>query len=303
MLGNADPKAPNFFILGAAKSGTTTLYRLLSEHPQIFLTRQKETYFFSDEQYFSKGLAAYLRNHFNGAGGYPVRGEATANYFHSPDLVAPRLLAAFGPGLRFAVMLRDPVKRAWSHYLHMVRLSAENRPFEEAVRDIGGNISRGWRDYFSDGLYARQLARWYGIFPRENFIFFLTTDLAEDWERVARKAFSFLGVDPDVRIPQRLTRNVAGEVRYRWLARLLNDAPKWARRLRVAVPYHLRQQIRDVINLWNKRPLTENLIIDQETERFLREQYAPDVVRLQDLIGRNLESWLPGSKSARRESG
>ena len=161
---------PNFFVLGAAKSGTTTLHGLLTAHPRIFVTKEKEPRFFDDDTYYTRGLDRYLRDHFRGAAGFQARGEATPTYLASGRKARDRIRRDLGKDLRFLVILRDPVKRAWSHYLHQRCYRVETESFELALELEPRRLSAGGpglTTHFRHGLYARQLRVWFETFPRE----------------------------------------------------------------------------------------------------------------------------------------
>ena len=195
---------PNFFVLGAAKCGTTTLHEVLTAHPHIFMTKEKEPRFFDDDTYYTGGLDGYLRDHFRGGADFKARGEATPSYLASGRKARDRIRRDLGKDLRFVVILRDPVKRAWSHYLHQCRHGVETESFERALELEPSRLSVGrpaMTAYFRDGLYAHHLRVWFEAFPREHFLVLLTEDLAERPAAVARQAFAFLDVDPDVELP------------------------------------------------------------------------------------------------------
>ena len=144
---------PNFFVLGVPKCGTSTLHQVLMAHPHIFMTKQKEPHFFDTDTYYTRGLDRYLRDHFRGAAGFKARGEATP-YLRS-EKARDRIRGDLGKDLRFVVILRDPVKRAWSHYLHQCRLGVETESFERALELESTRLSAGrpsWTAYFRDGL-------------------------------------------------------------------------------------------------------------------------------------------------------
>ena len=284
--------APNFFILGGAKCGTTSLYHLVRQHDEVFLIDDKEARFFDNDAYYKQGIETYLDNHFRGAEAYPLRGEATPNYLHHPKVVAPRLKKALGDDLRFIVMLRDPVLRAWSHYLHMVRVAAEDRGFAEALEaDLAGRVDRPWSRYYSDGRYGRQLRKWYEYYDPGSFLIILTSELRADMLGVARRTFAFLGVEPDVPITTGVETNPAAGRRLDWLARLLNKPNRVTNKLKLVIPFIVRQRARDAFNRWNRRPLDRPRSMEPAIERVLRERYAPHIRELEKLIGRDLSRW------------
>lgn len=286
------PDAPNFFILGGTKCGTTTLYHLLKQHPDIFLIQDKETRFFDDDAYYRQGIETYLRNHFRGARIYSLRGEATPTYLHHPDVVAPRLKETFGEELRFLVVLRDPISRAWSHYLQRVREAAEDRSFVAALEgDFERSSDLAWTRYYSDGLYDQQLKRWYEFYAPQVFSIFLTCDLSSDPSGVVRRAFTFLGVDPDVQVNTNVDTNPAARPRMRRMAKLLNRPNRVTNKLKRAMPYIVRRRARDSFNRWNRLPIEQAPAMEEAAQHLLQERYEPHVRELEVMLGRDLSAW------------
>src|SRR6266849_533449 len=141
---------PNFFLVGAAKAGTTSAYAYLSQHPQVFFPRIKEPHFFTrvrpsgEQRFFVEAITdrtAYLRL-FRGARGFGVVGDASPSYLWHPH-VAHRIRARV-PDAKIAIILRDPVERAHSHYLMDYREGVQDLSFYEAlVRDMNRR-EKGW---------------------------------------------------------------------------------------------------------------------------------------------------------------
>lgn len=291
--------APNFFLLGGAKCGSTTLYHLLDQHPDLYMAPEKEAHFFNADRYYRKGLRAYLEEHFRGAEAFPVRGEATPAYFHRAQKVAPRMKKTLGGDLRFVIVLRDPVRRAWSHYLHQESLGGEPLSFADAVEaeERRRERAKSWRGYFRDGLYARHFRRWLEHFPRGAFRVLLLDDLKREPARAARRVFRFLDLDEDVPVDTDVERNPASALKHPLLGRLLNRPTRVTNLLKRLMPYRLRQRIRDALNDWNRRTLDEDERpeLDAATERELRWEYRKEIERLEGMITRDLSGWKPGS--------
>ena len=293
---------PNFFVLGAAKCGTTTLQEILAAHPQIFMTKQKEPHFFDFDTYYPRGLDRYLRDHFRGAAGFKARGEATPSYLAWERKVRDRIRRDLGKDLRFVVILRDPVKRAWSHYLHQRCNCVETESFERALELEPTRLSAGkppFTAYFRDGLYAHQLRAWFEAFPREHFLVLLTDDLAEDPGAVARQAFRFLDVDLDVELPSPSPANVRGASRSPRLAAALNRSGAIMATLKHLLPYTTRQRMRHLINRWNRQPFETAPTLDPGIARALARRYRDEILTLEEIIGRDLEMWRSDDYTAR----
>jgi hypothetical protein len=277
---------PNFFVLGVPKCGTTTLHEVLIAHPNIFMTKQKEPRFFDTDTYYNRGLDRYLRDHFRGAAGFKARGEASPTYLRSGK-ARDRIRGDLGKDLRFVVILRDPVKRAWSAYLQECRRGLETETFERALELEPTRLSRDptCAAYFLGGLYARQLRVWFEAFPREHFLVLLTEDLAERPAAVARQAFAFLEVDPDVEFSPPSPANVGWTPRCPRLGAALN------RRLKRFVPYSSRQRLGKLINRWISRPFEGAPTIDPAIARALRRRYRDEILAVEEIIGRDLGMW------------
>jgi len=277
---------PNFFVLGVPKCGTTTLHEVLIAHPNIFMTKQKEPRFFDTDTYYNRGFDRYLRDHFRGAACFKARGEASPTYLRSGK-ARDRIRGDLGKDLRFVVILRDPVKRAWSAYLQECRRGLETETFERALELEPTRLSRDptCAAYFLGGLYARQLRVWFEAFPREHFLVLLTEDLAERPAAVARQAFAFLEVDPDVEFSPPSPANVGWTPRCPRLGAALN------RRLKRFVPYSSRQRLGKLINRWISRPFEGAPTIDPAIARALRRRYHDEIFALEEIIGRDLGMW------------
>jgi len=185
------------------------------------------------------------------------------------------------------VILRDPVKRAWSAYLQECRRGLETETFERALELEPTRLSRDptCAAYFLGGLYARQLCVWFEAFPREHFLVLLTEDLAERPAAVARQSFAFLEVDPDVEFSPPSPANVGWTPRCPRLGAALN------RRLKRFVPYSSRQRLGKLINRWISRPFEGAPTIDPAIARALRRRYRDEILAVEEIIGRDLGMW------------
>ena len=193
--------SPNFIIIGTAKSGTTSLYSYLTQHPQVLPAIKKEIYFWS--RYFDKGIDWYL-SHFP-----PIpeetkflTGEATPTYINSWH--TPERLFSFFPKIKLIVILRNPVDRAVSHYYHEVRSKMENKSLSEVISSQLERLQEipesslqeaYWNHisyYVSYGVYIEFLKKWMTIFPREQFLILNSKDFYQEPETTMKKVFTFL---------------------------------------------------------------------------------------------------------------
>jgi Sulfotransferase domain len=206
---------PSFIIIGAQRSGTTSLYQYLAEHPGIASAATKEVHFFATR--YGRGISWY-RGHFptrasaerarRRTGFEPIAGEATPYYLFHP--LSPERIAHDLPFAKFIVMLREPVSRAISQYQHERSLGAEdlsiNDAFARESARLEGEHDRIMSDptyhsyshqhhsYRSRGQYAEQLERWFAVFPRERFLILETGRFFKDPETGYSDVQRFLGV-------------------------------------------------------------------------------------------------------------
>jgi hypothetical protein len=188
----------NLFLVGAAKAATTSLWRYLQAHPEVFMARIKEPHFFSrggvDGIPVAKTEDAYLAL-FAKAGTARYRGEASVSYLW--DGAAAGAIKAWAPDGRILISLRDPVERAYSHYWTHVRIGTERRTFREAVEDElrgHGNLASVPPPYVSRGYYADQVRPYLELFDDVLVMFF--EELVTDVRGSMRAVFRFLGLDP-----------------------------------------------------------------------------------------------------------
>ncbi|MFQ5470216.1 MAG: sulfotransferase [Gammaproteobacteria bacterium] len=206
---------PSFFVAGAQKCGTTSLFNYLIMHPCVLRPAKKEIHFFSDN--YDKGMRWYL-NH------YPSRlkqclqaislrqqivtGEATPYYVFHPH--APARIKKHFPDARIIIMLRDPVERAYSHYKYHVKLGVEDLSFEQAIEKEGERLQGEYQkmlnnehynsvnykeySYLKRGVYVEQIKRWFELFEKESIRIFRSEDFFSDPGVVYQNVLEFLGL-------------------------------------------------------------------------------------------------------------
>jgi hypothetical protein len=224
------PIVPNFFIAGAPKSGTTSLYHYLDQHPEIYMSPVKEPNYFASEirlEHFSDRLrpraeqdVAPLRAYLDGplrdkrfgglvtewsdylklfrdAQGRKAIGEASVSYLWSES--AARNIRRSIPDARIILVLRNPVEMVFSMYLHTVRSLGKNHTFREAIEmglaQRGGKIDF-MHPFLDMGLYHQQVQRYLDTFPQEQIRIYLYQEYQAEPERMLADIFRFLNVDP-----------------------------------------------------------------------------------------------------------
>jgi hypothetical protein len=294
---------PNFLIIGAMKAGTTALYTYLEQHPQIYMSPVKEPNFFAFEgekmnfraPQDQKGinltsvvdLGAY-RALFCGVTNEKAIGEASHWYLYSPK--APGRIRHHVPEVKLIVVLRDPVERAYSQFLHFVRDGQEPlTDFARALQEERTRIRNNWAfgRYASRGFYHAQLMRYFDAFDRSQIKIYLYEDFRDDPNGVLRDTFRFLGVD-EAFVPEMSVRpNVSGVPNNRALHVLLTKPE----RIKAILRPHLSPRLLRFASDLRDRNLAKPQLA-REVRRQMVETYREDILKLQELIDRDLSNWL-----------
>jgi hypothetical protein len=294
------PVLPNFFILGAAKAGTTTLYEVLKQHPQVYLSYVKEPMFFSHDENYRQGLGWYSRTFFPAAHKYPLRGEATPHYLYWAEKVAPRIREAYGgTNLKFVIILRDPVQRAYSWYWNMVKEGKEDLPFAEALEKEAERLRAHWDSlyatgsmvygYYRGGCYASQIEEYFKYFSRESFYFLLQEDLKDLKHGTFPGLLEFLGVERQVEFKP-VVANPAATPRSRTLHRWLHGPSALKELVKKIIPLRWRYHFKVLLTEANLQAISYPRL-DEVLAAELRKRYQGEVERLEIIIGRDLSSW------------
>jgi hypothetical protein len=299
----AGPRLPDFVVVGAPKCGTTSLHHYLGQHPDVFLPSQKELHHFShpelERNSNGPGDARVLRSacatreryaaFFAGAERAGAVGEVSPSYLYYHATVAERLRAALGEA-RIVVVVRDPIEKAWSQYMHLVRDDRERLSFPEALAAEEQRTRDGWAAlwrYAGSSLYAEGIEHYRSVFGPERVRVIAQEDLRRDPAAVVAELFAFVGVDPGFAPRVDRTYHRSGAPRSRLLARALSSGPLGAL-ARSLLPDGLRTRLRSRLQDANTGPRGA---IDAASRESLRARFAADVRSLEALLGRELR-WM-----------
>jgi sulfotransferase family protein len=274
-------RLPTFLVIGAMKAGTTSLYGYLRAHPQVFMATPKELHFFPADKQWPLGVDWYAA-HFDGAGDALARGEISPSYSQADQFpgVAARV-AQVVPDARLVYLVREPVARLQSMYLHEVASGRETLPIEQAVREHPL--------YVESSRYATQLDEYLPYFPRERVLVLTTDALKRDRAATLSRLYRFIGVDGTFVPPaveeergRSEEKRVRRDVSRRWRDR------RWYR----LVVDHLPQGARE----YGRRVATKPIDVDAsrlspDTEAELRARFVPEVARLRDFLGDDFDGW------------
>ena len=276
---------PNLLIVGAQKSGTTSLHRLLESHPQIYLpARPQEIHFFDLEENFARGMDWY-QNFFGGWDGEPYCGQTSPLYMYEPG-VAGRISEAL-PEARMIFILRNPITRAYSHYWHEVRYGWEELSFAEALRReperlIGGFEARRHFSYVDRGCYGAQIERFLELFDRRQLLFLKQEELRATPGELRRKLGQFLDLSAEGFRPADGPQGHYNRTRLPRSRRLQRLRRLCARRLRKVA--HLIDRIN--LKAAGYPPLPD------AQRAWLHRRFEGEIRTLGDLTGLSVDDWL-----------
>lgn len=299
---------PNFLIIGAAKSGTTALYAYLKQHPDIFMSPVKEPRFFAFEgehlsfngpgdhgEKCSEATITDLKTYqslFKNVTTEKAIGEASPAYLSSAEKASERI-RYYLPEVKLIAILRQPAERAYSAFLHTVKSGYESSlSFEAALALEEKRIQENWESIWHHkqlGYYYEQLKPYFNRFPKEQIRVYLFDDLKGNGSSLVKNIFSFLEVDDSFSPDTSEKVNVSGVPRSLWLHDFLsknNDPIKDL--LKPLFPKKLRNQLVKKM----KHSNLQKPQLSYATRQELNQLYREDILKLQDLIGRDLTSWL-----------
>jgi hypothetical protein len=285
---------PDFIIVGAAKSGTTSLYHYISSHPDLYMSIPKEINFFSSQEikkqnlyydYHSVDRLDEYKKCFQKAKNSSVIGEGSVSYLSYPSV--PGKIKDLLPDVKILILLRSPVERAFSHYLMDYRMGLIDCSFEDVVyrRSPDKKFNLFFQQHIELGLYHDQVKRYLDVFGHKQVKIFLQEDLRDSKDKTMKDIFNFLEVDvsyePDMNqehntfsMPKNaLVKKLYSSYFNRFLAgRLFSDT--------------LKKKLKKLLFHTKAKPS-----IKPETSIYLHRLYEKDILNLEVLIARDLSSW------------
>lgn len=310
-------KLPNFFIVGSAKSGTTSIYNYMKQHPEIFMSPIKETHHFStdiDNTKFRPDYAANLnlnidawldgdqkkeifhafvkdwnkyKKLFKQAENQKAVGEVTNSYLYS-STAAKNIHDKFPEG-KIIMILRNPVERAFSHFLMDMKSGRESGSFINALKRDMAKPMKGWgisNVYFEIGLYYEQVKRYLEVFPKEQVKIILYDDYRKDAPTVLKEICEFLTIDSGFAFEFSKEHNKA-------------MLPKSAAVTLMMKQKGLKNFVKDFFPKSLKKSLKKIFFTEKnlpklstDDRKYLVELYKDDIQDLSKLINRDLSAWI-----------
>lgn len=285
----------DFLIIGAQKSGTTTLFKLLSEHPGVYMPPGKEAPFFTKDDLYSQGIDKYIDDFFSSASPGLLWGTATPHYLSDPR--ACERIANTLPNVKLIAILREPADRALSHYRMSARRGLESRSFEHAVnemldpvkldmsRKLHAGESSETKTYIAWGEYGRQISKYLKFFDKDQILILFTSELEKSPEMIVKKILTFLEL-PEFSFSLLGKRfHEGGEKEWIPFLKKLKKI-NLIRKVWRFFPPRLRSKVMYGVNQLNIVKSSDDLTnYDDEAINQLKAHYISDIDKLEEAIG------------------
>jgi len=292
-------KKPNLFIVGAPKAGTTSLYRYLQTHSNIFLSEVKEPHFFNTDTNNEKsleGLETYLEL-FKNAKNEKYLGEASTHYLMSD--VAAKNIKELSKEAKIIIMLRKPSDLIYSAYYQNIFNGTEDaKTLEEAIsiennRDKNDKISHAETFhliYSRFVCYKKYIENYYKVFGKENVLIIFFKDFKTDTEKEYNRVLNFLSLEKEAKVSFK-QYNSSKKIRSILVRSLLNNPPKTLVLFVNAIfPKYIRKKIVKFIKNKNTNYINKDLI-SPKTEKMLIKKYSKEVEKLEQFLTVDLSHW------------
>ena len=289
---------PNFICLGAAKSGTTTLHDILRQHPEIYVPAFKEPHFFDIPENYKNGIDWYQKNYFKNAN-KKVIAEFTPSYFFDKE-VPERIFNNLGSEVKFVVLLRHPVDRAYSHYLHSKRDEHEELDFVESLNQEEDRLSRYIENkdylsylrnsYISQGLYGDMVERYLKYFKLENFMFIhFEKEFLLKRDKTIHRVLNFLDIDSQIELQTDLRSNPSSKEKSKTLKRIMKKKGWWRTIIKWLLPsIQFRQIIRNRVQRLNIKEYRAEKISEELKSKLFSSYFRDNIDKFERLTDKKM---------------
>ncbi len=285
-------KKVNLFIVGVAKGGTTSLHSYLDKHPEVSMSRIKEPNYFTWKQIRDQGLYYVKEKNIETESEYlslfeitenvKILGEASVSYMFYPGTA--QKIKAYNPESKVIILLRDPVKRANSHYLMDKRLGFVKKKLSDIFHDPDRENSLHYQQYIKLGQYYSQVKEYLDVFDQKNIRIYLSSEFKTETSRILAEIIEFLGLNGQIEIDTSKQHNVSGQGKNALVRMIYKN-----RFLRKMIKGILPKSIGEAAKGAAFKSGGDS--IDSELEKEIREFYKADILKLEQLIDKNLSSW------------
>ncbi|UOQ87010.1 sulfotransferase domain-containing protein [Gracilibacillus salinarum] len=293
---------PNLFIVGAQKSGSTSLYYYLNQHPSVFFSKEKEPRYFNykynknlqngpgDRKWDNSRITNFKEyiDLFKNVRDEKIIGEATIEYLYFSEVAQE--LKKFNKNSKIIIILRDPKERAYSAYTHLCRDLRENLSFKDALLEENKRIDSGYHQiwhYKNVGLYYNQVKTYYDVFGYNNVKVVLYDDLLNNPNNLLVEIQKFLELEVHS-IKTSNKYNQSGIPKNKFIQEIILNDNMVKSTVKKFLPLNIRNKLRHkAISMNIEKPK-----MDSEVRGYLIEFFREDIMKTQNIIGRDLTSWL-----------
>ena len=286
---------PEFFLIGASKAGTTSLFDALRQHPDFYGPEAKEPHFFDKDDRFARGIDWYIHQYYSRTEKYKIRADGTPTYLTQSTKVAPRLSAVYkNKNPKFGVIFRDPIQRAYSGYWQNVKEGKEKTPFENVIqRELAEikhnrltNTTQTGSGYLYTSCYANRIKPFLELFPRQSFNFMLQEDLIAHFDETTINLLAFLDLKPTHLSEQHSNSSGMPINKFVYPVRNFIKKTPVASWYRAVIPASQRKKVGNFLIRPHQYPP-----MDVRLKQELRDFLTPEIQELEQLIKRDLSKW------------
>lgn len=277
------------FIVGTPKAGTTSLHHYLNEFPEILMSSEKEPDYFSDKEILEQGLyygesridsLIKYNNLFSKRDKEKFLGEASVSYLFYPEV--SKRIKEYNPESKIIIMLRNPIDRAFSHYLMDYRLGLTSKSFEEEFKN---QESLNFQQYFLLGNYYNQVKKYLEFFETKNVHIIWYSDFKQNAEKELQKVIKFIGLNSDFKVDFNKVHNSFSMPKNNMIRKIYSVV--WLRKILTFIfPEKLVNWIKSILFNKGKKPK-----LSEESREVLFSYYKSDIENLEQLLSVNLSRW------------
>jgi hypothetical protein len=291
---------PNFFIPGAAKSGTTSLHELLNTHPDISMSKEKEPVYWNNKlfnEFENLEISRYL-NLFEQ--GVKIKGESTTSYMYYDNFIK-NVKDNFHQPPKFIFILRNPIDRYISHYNWLKGLGKEKRRIDKIIEEEGYLDFKEYNDYpkqyYQFGLYYKWISRFIENFGKENIKIVTFEKLISERLNILNSCYEFLGVskmDSVKFIKSNKTNKIIFPSMYHFLRKSSIGKMKYTGISKHFLPKKIRTKIKSLIKIAIKNWISiesKKEITSYKQRKILRDKYFEDVMLLKNKLNYDFSEW------------
>lgn len=289
---------PNFFCLGAQKAGTTTLFEILKHHSDVYVPADKEMHFFSNEDNYIKGIEWYESKYYEESGNKKIRSDFTPNYLSYPGC-AKRIYDLIGPDVKLLIVLRQPIARAYSHYLMYKAKGYENLSFfdalkEEEKRQNDAKTAEKY-NYIGKGRYNEQIKEYLNYFDRKNIMFLVFEyDIVKNMDKTIRDIERFLNINHDNALDKYLNvkANSSREVKWQmFMSKIQNPSKNLKKFSHFMFSEKVRRDIKKIMLKFGTKNIENTALGDAEVKMLTNKYYHGMIDAIELIIEKDLSVW------------